>query len=96
MVEGPQRRLAAIVSADVVGYSRLMGVDETGTLPRSTPWTVASGVGGFPLNESNQRQQGTDHEYGGAQVNWPKMNHPIVLKDTHVMHRQSHHQADNR
>ncbi len=32
MVEGTQRRLAAIVSADVVGYSRLMGADETGTL----------------------------------------------------------------
>jgi TolB-like protein/class 3 adenylate cyclase len=32
MAEGIQRRLAAIVSADVVGYSRLMGVDETGTL----------------------------------------------------------------
>ena len=27
-----ERRLAAIVSADVVGYSRLMGVDEAGTL----------------------------------------------------------------
>ena len=26
------RRLAAIMSADVVGYSRLMGADETGTL----------------------------------------------------------------
>ena len=25
-----QRRLAAILSADVVGYSRLMGVDEAG------------------------------------------------------------------
>ncbi len=32
MSEGTQRRLAAIVSADVVGYSRLMGVDEVGTL----------------------------------------------------------------
>lgn len=32
MVEGTQRRLAAIVSADVVGYSRLMGADEDGTL----------------------------------------------------------------
>jgi adenylate cyclase len=29
-----QRRLAAILSADVVGYSRLMGVDEAGTLLR--------------------------------------------------------------
>jgi adenylate cyclase len=32
MTEGTQRRLVAIVSADVVGYSRLMGVDEAGTL----------------------------------------------------------------
>jgi adenylate cyclase len=32
MVEGTQRKLAAIVSADVAGYSRLMGADETGTL----------------------------------------------------------------
>ena len=27
-----QRRLAAILAADVAGYSRLMGVDESGTL----------------------------------------------------------------
>lgn len=32
MSERTQRRLAAIVSADVVGYSKLMGVDEAGTL----------------------------------------------------------------
>ena len=32
MSERTQRRVAAIVSADVVGYSRLMGVDEVGTL----------------------------------------------------------------
>ena len=32
MVDGTQRRLAEIVSADVVGYSRLMGADETATL----------------------------------------------------------------
>ncbi len=32
MSEGTQRKLAAIVSADVAGYSRLMGVDEEGTL----------------------------------------------------------------
>ena len=29
-----QRRLAAILAADVVGYSRLMGEDEAGTLAR--------------------------------------------------------------
>ena len=32
MSEGTHRRLAAIASADVVGYARLMGVDEVGTL----------------------------------------------------------------
>ena len=32
--ERVQRRLAAILAADVVGYSRLMGVDEEGTLAR--------------------------------------------------------------
>ena len=30
--EGVQRRLAAILAIDVAGYSRLMGVDEEGTL----------------------------------------------------------------
>jgi len=30
--ERAQRRLTAILAADVVGYSRLMGKDETGTL----------------------------------------------------------------
>jgi class 3 adenylate cyclase len=34
MSDGTQRKLAAIVSADVVGYSRLMGVDETFLLAR--------------------------------------------------------------
>jgi class 3 adenylate cyclase/tetratricopeptide (TPR) repeat protein len=32
MSDGTQRKLAAIVAADVVGYSRLMGEDEAGTL----------------------------------------------------------------
>ena len=32
--ERVQRRLAAILSADVVGYSRLMRVDEEGTFER--------------------------------------------------------------
>jgi TolB-like protein/class 3 adenylate cyclase len=34
MTDRVQRRLAAILSADVVGYSRLMGRDEAGTLAR--------------------------------------------------------------
>jgi adenylate cyclase len=34
MEPGPERRLAAVVAADMVGYSRLMEVDETGTLAR--------------------------------------------------------------
>ncbi len=32
MTDGPERKLAAIVSADVAGFSRLMGADEEGTL----------------------------------------------------------------
>jgi class 3 adenylate cyclase len=32
--QAPQRRLAAILAADVVGYSRLMEADEEGTLRR--------------------------------------------------------------
>jgi class 3 adenylate cyclase len=35
-----QRRLAAIVAADVVGYSRLMGRDESGTL--LVPWPLTA------------------------------------------------------
>src|SRR5256885_8267099 len=31
---GTQRRLAAILAADVVGFSRMMGADEEGTLAR--------------------------------------------------------------
>lgn len=29
-----ERRLAAILALDMVGYSRLMGVDESGTIAR--------------------------------------------------------------
>jgi adenylate cyclase len=34
MPDRPRRRLAAIVAADVAGYSRLIGLDEEGTLER--------------------------------------------------------------
>jgi adenylate cyclase len=34
VLERSQRRLAAILAADVVGYSRLIGEDESGTLRR--------------------------------------------------------------
>jgi adenylate cyclase len=41
-----ERKLAAIVAADVAGYSRLMGVDEVGTARRlrasTKPWYPAS------------------------------------------------------
>src|SRR5260370_16992513 len=48
MAEQVQRKLAAIFAADVEGYSRLMGIDEVGTLRtltnRSTP--MADGENG--------------------------------------------------
>ena len=34
--DGPARRLAAILAADISGYSRLMGIDEEGTYARVT------------------------------------------------------------
>ena len=37
------RRLAAILAADVAGYSRLMGADEEGTLERRARWNSARG-----------------------------------------------------
>ena len=37
------RRLAAILAADVAGYSRLMGADEEGTLERGKPLWKPSG-----------------------------------------------------
>ena len=40
-----QRRLAAIVSADVAGYSRLMGRDEYGTLASIRPWRGGEATG---------------------------------------------------
>src|SRR5437016_9233570 len=36
--ERVQRRLAAILAADVVGYSRMMGTDEAGTLAALKAW----------------------------------------------------------
>lgn len=36
-----QRRLAAILAADAVGYTRLMNKDEAGTLAAATPVTTA-------------------------------------------------------
>src|ERR1700758_2092822 len=39
-VPEPERRLAAVLSADMVGFSRLMEVDETGTLARLKPHRI--------------------------------------------------------
>ena len=45
-----QRKLAAILAADVVGYSRLMGRDESGTLAR---------LRGIATNAWSHRSPGT-------------------------------------
>jgi hypothetical protein len=44
-----ERRLAAILAADVVGYSRLMGGDEEATLAT---------LNAYPLAESKQSEMG--------------------------------------
>jgi len=52
-----QRRLAAIVSADVAGYSRLMGRDESGTLARLA--TVPARVPTYAALAKDQRARFT-------------------------------------
>jgi hypothetical protein len=46
------RRLAAILAADVAGYSRLMGADEEGTLRRCTWQCDFSGTAPKSMNGS--------------------------------------------
>jgi len=43
-----ERRLAAILAADWVGYSRLMGRDDAGTLPAFKVCSRAVGIGDAP------------------------------------------------
>ena len=38
--EGSKRKLTAIFSADVVGYSRLMGDNEAATVKTLEDWTI--------------------------------------------------------
>ncbi len=45
--ERVQRRLAAILAADVVGYSRLMGEDEAGTRARFSAVSEWRKIGGM-------------------------------------------------
>jgi hypothetical protein len=63
--ERPRRRLAAILSADVVGYSRLMGIYETGTLARlkamrrdRPPGTAADGHDASRAGHGRRHAQG--------------------------------------
>jgi adenylate cyclase len=42
---GVERKLAGILSADVVGYSRLIGEDETGTIRRLTEYRLLADMG---------------------------------------------------
>ena len=44
------RRLAAILAADVVGYSRLMGEDEAATAKAARPITF-NAYGSFPTKD---------------------------------------------
>jgi hypothetical protein len=67
MAEGTQRRLAAIVSADVVGYSRLMGVDETGTLASL----------GVPLKQAQGKKR---KEVSGPQHYYQRPFRPVATQ----------------
>jgi len=51
-------RLAAILAADVAGYSRLIGADEEGTLERLKALRVASVLGDLRIQKRQRRQCG--------------------------------------
>lgn len=58
--ERVERRLAAILAADVAGYSRLIGADEEGTLARSGGSTAKSSIRRSPSTRAaSSRQLGT-------------------------------------
>src|SRR5260370_19151144 len=59
------RRLAAIVAADVAGYSRLMGLDEAG--PPKTPRKPPPAIDPFPA------------PFGGRAVKTPRHRRPPWL-----------------
>ena len=70
-----ERRLAAILAGDVVGYSRLMGADEEGTLARLNAlrrefWDpkIAEHRGrkSSPLGEASQAKEEAQSALGGA------------------------------
>ena len=44
-----ERRLAAVLAADIAGYSRLMGADEEGTLSRLDREYQAEAIGGVEI-----------------------------------------------
>jgi hypothetical protein len=50
------RRLAAILAADVAGYSRLIGIDEGGTLQalKATPGGAVGNDGDVVVNQLTQ------------------------------------------
>jgi class 3 adenylate cyclase len=54
--ERVERRLAAVLAADVAGYSRLMGADEEGTLARlkSARKALVDPTLGFPSGSHRQ------------------------------------------
>ena len=62
------RRLAAILAADVAGYSRLMGADEEGT---RTPRSAARGFPGhFEYDDANLALDGLMTSYITSQRGW--------------------------
>ena len=64
--ERAQRRLAAILDADVVGYSRLMGVSEAGTLAALTR-DFQSGQASLRPTQNSRSDQRT---LGFGRVRW--------------------------
>ena len=86
-----QRRLAAILSADVVGYSRLMGLDEADTLSglnalrRSADPPLAP-VGRWPPADqlSDRRPDRSGCFYGGRRSSFTSSGSQVHICDKEI------------
>ena len=87
-----QRRLAAILAADVVGYSRLMGADEEGTLARLKK--IRNDFLHPKVSEYGGRIVKTTGD--GTLVEFPSAGHVVSLPGRGIEHKRKRRPEDRR
>ena len=78
-----ERKLAVIFAADIAEYSRLMGLDEVGTLRRRQRRTQLQGTdqpGARKLRKANELISTALTAIGGAMKPFPRLPRRLVVK----------------